>query len=92
MNKYNIECDTGYPHEDCGRWRSYELVASGNTKEELLADAHIFEVDQDGGSLGDYPLEDTGGKLYELGLALIDQGIAEHNKEASDAISWNGDY
>lgn len=69
--RYSVDTDTGYAHQDEGPWRSYEVVAEGNTLDELIADAHIFEIDQDGGNLNDYPLEETGGSLHDLAIDAI---------------------
>lgn len=58
--KYVIDhADLEVDHADEGEWRSYHLSAQGNTLAELLADAHITEVDQDGGELNTYHLVDA---------------------------------
>lgn len=53
-------------------YASYNLVAEGSTPEELLEDAHIFEVDQDGGSGNDYKLESAHPKLYKIASEIIE--------------------
>lgn len=53
--KYNISyCDLGVPFQDSGAFRSYELSASGDSLGELIEDATISEIDQDGGELNTY--------------------------------------
>lgn len=55
--KYQIDTDLGIDYADCGPWRSYHLTTDGNTKAELIENATIAEVDQDGGELNDYGLK-----------------------------------
>ena len=45
--------DLGIMHQDSGPWRSYELSTSGHTLEELLENAYVSQIDQDGGELQD---------------------------------------
>lgn len=62
----NIEVELDeISYEDCGVWRSYSLVADGNSYEEMLEDAHIFETDQDGGELNNYPLHHAENKMVD---------------------------
>lgn len=47
--KYNVyNEELGIDYADCGPWRSYHLTASGNTLAELVKDATVSEVGQDG--------------------------------------------
>lgn len=52
-------------YADSGAWRSYTLDAAGDTLEELLKDATISEIDQDGGTLNCYGIE-YGNEATEL--------------------------
>lgn len=52
--KYRYYISDFKDHCDAGPWRSYDLQAEGDTLEELLDNAWIFEVSQDGESLRDY--------------------------------------
>jgi hypothetical protein len=70
--KIDISEDTGVFHEDTGPWRSYELEAYGNTVEEALESAYIYEIDQDGGELNLYGLEDASSKLQKVARMMID--------------------
>lgn len=83
--RYNIEESIEGDFDDY--YASYDLVAEGNTLEELIADAHIFEVGQDGDSLRDYPLEDARTRLEEVGLAIINEYFNNNKPD----ISHNGD-
>lgn len=59
MKYYKINTDLGIDYQDAGPWRSYVLTAQGTTFKELLKDATIEEVDQDGGTLNYYGIEDA---------------------------------
>lgn len=69
--KFNIDEDLGIMYQDSGPWRSYQLTASGNTFEELLEDATISEVDQDGGELNCYGLDDADTEVERETIKLI---------------------
>lgn len=80
--KYRVSIDTdlGIDWADSGPWRSFQLMASGDTREELLEDATIFYIDQDGGELGSCGYEHSDNETQEavereidhaLGLALL---------------------
>lgn len=75
----NIDIDTGYEHLDEGPWRSYRLSTDGSNEAELIQNAHIFEVDQYGGSLSNYPLEFTNTYLYNLSVNLIKELLNKEN-------------
>ncbi len=61
MSKYKYEMtgDVGISYADCGPWRSYDIDGAGDTIEEFFENAVISEVDQDGGELDCYGLEDA---------------------------------
>lgn len=63
---FYIQEDLGIDYQDAGPWRSYELVTYGDDKEQLLANATIAEIDQDGGELD----------CYELCEAISDVAVA----------------
>jgi len=68
--KYNIDQDLGIEYRDCGKWRSYQLTAQGNTIEELIESATISEVDQDGGEITCYDIGE-GSEACEVAEALL---------------------
>lgn len=76
--------DIGIDYRDCGPWRSYRMDSYGDTREELIANATIAEVDQDGGELDCYGLADAPNDVYERCEQIIDQEI-ESEQEAIDA-------
>ncbi len=75
ISKYGIDTDLGVSYQDEGPWRSYQLTASGDTLEELLEDANIAEIDQDGGDLDFYPLEDASNEVEKQATKLIEELI-----------------
>jgi len=56
---HEIDTELGIDYADCGPWRSYHLYAIGDTEREMREDASITEIDQDGGELNCYGLEDA---------------------------------
>lgn len=56
--KIIIDEDTGHSDSDERGFRSFQLIATGVSLWELLEDAHISEVDQDGGDVRQSPLDD----------------------------------
>jgi hypothetical protein len=78
--KYNIDTTIEGDYDD--HYASYDLVAEGNTLDELIADAHIFEVGQDGDSLRDYKLEDAGNALYDISVDVMKSHIKDYSDES----------
>lgn len=69
----HIDQDLGIDYRDIGPWRSYQLQTQGDTLQELIENAVISEVDQDGGDLDYYDLGDASNEIYESGMRLITQ-------------------
>jgi len=66
--KYIIDIpDLGVVYEDAGPWRSYTMVTWGDNYSDLIDNADISEVDQDGGELATY---DYGECTGEVALAV----------------------
>ena len=63
--KYKMSGDVGVDYADCGQWRSYEIEGRGNTIEEFMEDVYISEIDQDGGELDTYALEDAPNEVID---------------------------
>jgi hypothetical protein len=76
----HIETELATEHRDCGPWRSYELLAAGDTLEELLADATITEIDQDGGEIKSYGL-DYGNEATDEAYELIIKAWEKENSK-----------
>lgn len=84
--KYEIDCDdVGVDFADEGRWRSYALAARGNTLEELMKDATISEIDQDGGEIRCYGLDDASGPVSDAVEEVL-RGRVEKREEAEATI------
>lgn len=71
MSRYNIDTELGVDWCDEGPWRSFRLSAAGNTPMELIDDAVVEAVDQDGGTIdcygiGEYSSEVEAASLREI--------------------------
>lgn len=71
MRSISVFSELGVEYRDAGPWRSYELTAEGSTYLELLDDATIAEIDQDGGELAVYGLDDAPNEVIEAARAEI---------------------
>lgn len=64
--------DMGINYADEGPWRSYSLDSYGLTFADLLNNATIEEIDQDGGSLRWYGLDDCPtNEVYDRAYAML---------------------
>lgn len=78
-----IDKDLGIEWRDSGVWRSYRLTSNGECSDELLANATVEELDQDGGSLNCYGYEDASGEVATAVEKAIDHALGvEALKEA----------
>jgi len=68
-----IDEDLGINFCDEGPWRSYHFYTSGKTKAECMEDATISEIDQDGGELNCYGLEDCEHEVETSVMKRIDR-------------------
>jgi hypothetical protein len=75
MKYYIDESDLGVDYQDEGQWRSYGLEASGETLEELLNDAYVYETDQDGGEITSYPMSEAERPVYSAAKTLIEKTV-----------------
>ena len=71
---YDLEVD----YQDAGPWRCYSFYSQGNTIEDLVINGVISEIDQDGGELDCYGLDDAPNDVIEAAIQLI---AKEFNKE-----------
>jgi len=69
----NIYEPTGVAHRDSGPYRDYQLDTFGMTLQELIDNANIEEVDQDGGTLAYRPLEEYSTEIYDAAINVIKQ-------------------
>lgn len=64
---FNIdESDLGIDYQDSGQWRSYGIESSGETIEELFENATIYEIDQDGGEIDCYSMDDADVEISKI--------------------------
>lgn len=80
--RYSIDSDTGESSDD-GLWRSYQLVTEGDSFDDLRANAHIFEIDQDGGEAGDHPLDWYSSTKLEAACLELIQAVLSPAKETA---------
>jgi len=71
-----IDTDLGIDYADCGAWRSYHLNTFGTTQEELRENATISEIDQDGGELNCYGLEEARNDVEKAVEGIIKGNVA----------------
>lgn len=75
--KYNIDTDLNVDYRDSGRFRSYQLSAAGDSLEDLLEDITIAEVDQDGGELDCYGIEEASRDVQKAVYSFIEAEIVK---------------
>jgi hypothetical protein len=74
--KYGI--DSEYLYEgDRNYFTSYELTAYGNSLEELIKDASVSEIDQDGGEINTTSIEDCSSKIRDQVLQMLTKLVEE---------------
>ena len=71
---YDLEVD----YQDAGPWRCYSFFTHGDTIEQLVENGTIAEIDQDGGEIDCYSLENAPNDVIEAAIQLI---AKEFNKE-----------
>lgn len=79
--KYNIDTELGVDWCDEGPWRSFHLTASGNTPLELIDDAVIEAIDQDGGTLGTYTIDEYSQDTEAAALREISAATGLYQKD-----------
>lgn len=77
----NLDVD----YRDIGQWRCYELFTSGNTLNECVDNATIYEIDQDGGEITNYDLGNAEDEVYEASLEEIKKALVKNKTEAAMA-------
>lgn len=70
-----INQDLGLDYQDWGQWRSYELIAGGDSYEELLESASIVEINQEGKELACYGLNRAEPDVYREAVFLIQSRV-----------------
>lgn len=73
--KYWIEQDLDIDYADNGRWRSYQLYANGDSLAELIKEATISEIDQDGGEIRSYSLHDCSSEVFNAAIIIIENKV-----------------
>ncbi len=82
-NAFEIDQHLEVEYQDEGPWRSFDLKAEGNSYEQILDDAAIFEIDQDGGELRCYGLSEASEEVRAAAMKVI-----EGMKDQIDQSYW----
>jgi len=84
--KFYFDEDMGIFHQDCGPWRSYQLYFAGNNLQEILEDMTISEIDQDGGELNCYGIDDAENEVQKAAYQIIEDTIGSVNNEKQKVL------
>jgi hypothetical protein len=81
--------EMGVEYRDAGPWRHYELSTYGDNVEQMIDNAEVSSVDQDGGDIGNSkPLSDTSREIEACGEEMIrdfvEREVRERNEAAKD--------
>lgn len=76
--KFNIDTTLDLMYQDEGPWRGYTLAAQGETLYELMENATISEIDQDGGELRCYGLFEASNTVFKEAIDAFEFAIAFH--------------
>jgi hypothetical protein len=77
---YQIDIsDIGIKWQDAGPWRSYGVESYGDSENDLLANAVVYETDQDGGEINCYALYDANTDVREAAKKKILEVIGSLN-------------
>lgn len=57
--------------KDIGPWRCYRLDTFGDNQKELIENATIEEIDQDGGTIAYYDIGDADKDVFTQAMQLI---------------------
>lgn len=69
--------DIGVEYRGPGPWKNYALYSQGRTLDELIEEAAITEVDQDGGELRTYGIDDCCGEVEVSVLKILEEELRE---------------
>jgi hypothetical protein len=88
--RITVEDDDLYPEwADCGPWRSFSFTATGTDYESLVEDATISEVDQDGGELACYGLDQADSVVYDRVIEAINRRLSKGVKHEASLLGKN---
>lgn len=73
---YQIDTEVGIDFADAGQWRSYHLETSGDSFNEMVQNATVSEIDQDGGTIDAYELGNAPSQVEMRCLSMILEKVA----------------
>lgn len=71
--KYSIDSDLGVNWQDAGQWRCYQIYSIGDSLKELYEEATISEIDQDGGEIDTYGLNECDSEVYTAAIKQLNE-------------------
>lgn len=80
LNKYFIDLQPVNTRKETP-YRRYEVTAAGNSIDQLIEDAWVYEVDQYGEEITNYALLQSGAELYVEVVKLIKDFVVTQDKE-----------
>lgn len=80
---YSIDTEMGVSFQDAGPWRSYHIETSGDSLYEMLDNATVSEVDQDGGTLDAYELRESTSQIQNVGFRIISDRVSKQDTGVS---------
>ncbi len=89
--KFNIDCDLGINYQDEPPWRSYQLTTLGDGITELIEEACISEVDQEGGDLACYGLNEASDDVREAAEDMILETLKKDFKNKHPLYETEGE-
>jgi hypothetical protein len=79
----SIDEDLGVDYQDAGPWRSYQIIGQGKSIAEFLKDVLIYEIDQNGGELNYYDIDNADREVENAAVKLI---IEMFNIDKADIV------
>lgn len=74
--KYNIEIyDLGVHEFDDGRFRTYDLQATGDNLYDLIMNATIFEIGRSGDPIKDYSIFSASREVEQAAFKAIEKAL-----------------
>lgn len=80
---YSIDAEMGVSYQDSGQWRSFHLETSGDSLSEMLDNATVSEVDQDGGTIDAYDLREASSQIKNVGFRIISGRVPNQDRGVS---------
>jgi hypothetical protein len=84
---YQIDTELGIDFADEGMWRSYHIEASGDSLIEMIQNATVSEIDQDGGTIDAYGLVDASPQIENASLDVLKEYVFKQYKGSQHGLT-----